>query len=198
MSEKANPRSLKSTEPRMKDGEKKCGRCQLVKPLSEFYDKCSYCKDCKNASSKQYHAGNREKILEHKRMKYSENPVPTLQRGKLYYVVNRIKVLARCAIHKKENKEQYAQYTRERRFSLDYEFESWQWDALCQHYGNKCLRCGSSNKLTADHVVPVAKGGSGGIINIQPLCQPCNSRKHVKTIDYRPDKGVFAATLEAK
>lgn len=188
--------SLSDTEPVMKSGEEKCGRCQSVKPLSEFYRNCSSCKVCNKEASKKYHAENKDRICKRKREKYSENPEPTLKRGSLYYVMNKLKVLARCAVNKKEKKEQYARYTRERRFKLDYNFDGWQWISLCQHYENKCLRCGSVGNLTADHVIPVSKGGGGGISNIQPLCQSCNSKKNAKTIDYRPDQGVFAQGLE--
>jgi 5-methylcytosine-specific restriction endonuclease McrA len=52
--------------------------------------------------------------------------------------------------------------------------------------GNLCLRCGCTGlRLTPDHVLPVALGGSSDISNIQPLCGPCNSRKGAKHIDYR-------------
>lgn len=63
-----------------------------------------------------------------------------------------------------------------------------EWDALCVFYDHTCLCCGRREpeiKLTADHVVPLSKGGSNGISNIQPLCQSCNSRKHTATIDFR-------------
>ena len=60
-----------------------------------------------------------------------------------------------------------------------------QWFALCSVYNHRCLCCGKIKKLTADHVVPVSKGGSSNISNIQPLCKSCNSSKGTKTTDYR-------------
>jgi 5-methylcytosine-specific restriction endonuclease McrA len=60
-----------------------------------------------------------------------------------------------------------------------------EWKVLCKKHGNRCLCCGKRRKLTADHVVPVSKGGSSNIENIQPLCKSCNSKKGTKTTDYR-------------
>lgn len=61
-----------------------------------------------------------------------------------------------------------------------------EWDRLCAFYDHRCLCCGKRRVLTVDHVVPVTKGGSNLIQNLQPLCRPCNSRKNDQTIDYRP------------
>ncbi len=60
-----------------------------------------------------------------------------------------------------------------------------EWTALCKKHNNRCLCCGKKRRLTADHVIPVSKGGTSNISNIQPLCGPCNSSKRDKTIDYR-------------
>ena len=60
-----------------------------------------------------------------------------------------------------------------------------EFQALCEYYGGVCLCCGRNCPLVADHVVPLDKGGSNSIGNIQPLCRSCNSRKSTKSIDYR-------------
>lgn len=69
-------------------------------------------------------------------------------------------------------------------------FTTSEWNSLVDYYDYKCLCCGRSDvKLTADHVIPVSKGGTSNIDNIQPLCGPCNSSKGVKETDYRYKKG---------
>ena len=66
-----------------------------------------------------------------------------------------------------------------------------EWEELRDKYDHTCLACRRKELeiiLTQDHIVPLSKGGSNDITNIQPLCKSCNSKKHAKTIDYRPIK----------
>lgn len=85
----------------------------------------------------------------------------------------------------------YYHRRRTRKTAAGGSFTAAEFKALVSHYDNKCLCCGRDDvKLTADHVIPVSKGGSSNIENIQPLCKPCNSHKSEKTIDYRPDSGL--------
>jgi hypothetical protein len=41
----------------------------------------------------------------------------------------------------------------------------------------KCVKCGGTERLEFDHIVPVAKGGSNTERNIQLLCETCNRAK---------------------
>lgn len=52
-----------------------------------------------------------------------------------------------------------------------------QWLAVVQRQGGACTHCKAIAPLTRDHVIPVSRGGSDDIQNIQALCRPCNSRK---------------------
>jgi 5-methylcytosine-specific restriction endonuclease McrA len=67
-----------------------------------------------------------------------------------------------------------------------------EWIALKEIYQHRCLRCGKhesklSQPLQEDHVIPLSKGGTNWITNIQPLCKECNGMggKGVSDMDYR-------------
>jgi 5-methylcytosine-specific restriction endonuclease McrA len=44
-----------------------------------------------------------------------------------------------------------------------------------------CQYCGSTKKLTLDHVIPRSKGGKHSWDNVVIACEPCNSRKGDRT-----------------
>ena len=52
-------------------------------------------------------------------------------------------------------------------------------------HGAYCLCCGIDENITMDHIVPLSRGGSDKIDNLQPLCGSCNKKKKDKIIDYR-------------
>jgi hypothetical protein len=67
-----------------------------------------------------------------------------------------------------------------------------QWDALRKQHKYTCVSCKKTEPflnqryqyLTEDHIIPICKGGSDNIGNIQPLCLRCNDSKGTKIIMY--------------
>lgn len=62
-----------------------------------------------------------------------------------------------------------------------------EWESIKETYGGICPCCHEEKELVKDHIVPLAKGGSDDISNIQPLCRSCNAKKHTQIIFFKVD-----------
>ncbi len=191
--------------------EKKCNKCGKCKEIGEFHKKSdskdglhTYCKSCFSAYKKKYRKENKEKINAYNKEWCKANPEKRAAYQKEYRKENREKEKAYQKKYYKKNKEKRAAYQKEwrkaypekcaaheqnrraRKAGNGGSFTAKEWKVLCRKYDNKCLCCGKKKKLTADHVVPLSKGGTSNIENIQPLCGTCNSRKgNRSSADYR-------------
>lgn len=64
--------------------------------------------------------------------------------------------------------------THTRRARLNGRYSAAEWEALLERFNHTCPCCGGTGvKLTVDHIVPVSRGGSNYIENVQPLCNCC-------------------------
>lgn len=165
---------------------KKCGG-------HEWY-KWGGCVPCKKVSGREWHRNNREKSRASTRKWQSKNREKTLSANRMWRSNNLEKKRANALEWQRANPDKLRQYSsnrRTRKTQAGGSYTAAEFKQLCEQYGSRCLGCGRDDvKLTADHVVPVTKGGSSDISNIQPLCFSCNSRKHDKVADYRTKPGI--------
>jgi 5-methylcytosine-specific restriction endonuclease McrA len=142
---------------------------------------------------RKYQEEHKEQISKYKERWSEENYEGVAAYKRVYYEQNREEVIARSTEWAENNLEKVRQFkanNRRKRRAAKHasrgSFTAKEFEELCERYGNKCLSCGSmSVVLEADHVVPLTRGGSDDISNIQPLCGPCNRRKFVDTVDFR-------------
>jgi hypothetical protein len=71
-----------------------------------------------------------------------------------------------------------SQHKRDARMrGLEASLTRYQWQAALRHFDRCCAYCGSREKMTRDHFVPLVLGGPFTRANVVPACLSCNSRK---------------------
>jgi hypothetical protein len=50
-------------------------------------------------------------------------------------------------------------------------------EAVFRRDGGRCVECGSDFDIQYDHIIPVVRGGSNEVDNLQILCATCNRKK---------------------
>ncbi len=158
----------------------------------------------------QYHKEYREKYAERRRAystqwnnEHKEHKQEYLQRyyqktsdthrlvSRQDYLKKREWYAALNATYKRDHPEQVRMYSAvrtARKRHVGGDITTSQWREIKAKYNYTCLCCGRREpdiRLSIDHVIPIVKGGTSNIDNIQPLCRSCNSSKHTKIIDYR-------------
>ncbi len=146
---------------------------------------------------KHWYAAHRKQEAEANRVWIARNPEAHRERVSRWAHTERGRATRRRWVQ--DNREARAlmrHNRRARKLNNGGSYTTAEWQALCEQYGHRCLACGASVPLTVDHIVPISKGGSNDISNIQPLCMPCNLQKGVRAIDYRPKDDILALARE--
>lgn len=117
------------------------------------------------------------------------NPEKVSKKNKAYKVqhADRLRPIALERVNqwRKENPEKVrtnSQRRRARKHGASGSHTAAQTTALLAKQNFKCASCGTSilTKRHLDHVVPLSRGGSNDIANLQWLCPSCNCSKHDK------------------
>ena len=183
---------------------KRCPKCDTEKPYSEFGKHKSrkdghrcYCKPCESETQKRTTAEQRAKHTENMRKWRAKNPTKSAESAKKYYKANSDKVRSARKKYYRRNREsalkasqkwkssnldkvrEYARASRRRRRArlatvATYEVSEKDMRRL---QNSPCFYCGSSDTIEVDHIIPISRGGTDGIGNMQSLCKSCNSSK---------------------
>jgi hypothetical protein len=140
------------------------------------------------AYQKKWREANRKELNAMVAAWAKKNKKRTKANNAARYQRDKVRIKARNKAHRQANPIAANARTHKRRAAKTKAggtYTSAQWIVLCNKYGNRCLCCNNKRRLTPDHVIPIVKGGTSNISNIQPLCMPCNAHKHTGTTDFR-------------
>lgn len=155
-----------------------CNKCNEDKPFLDFHRSARrsdgfapYCKTC----IKAYHVSNIDRRRETNHEWYHANIASARNTARESAKKHR-------AVRRQNSRNHWA-----RKHSADGHCSAKEWSALCDWFGNVCLACGKAESvLQSDHVIPLTKGGTNHIENLQPLCHSCNASKGNRhATDYR-------------
>jgi 5-methylcytosine-specific restriction endonuclease McrA len=174
---------------------KGCRRCGLVKPTFEFHTHKQYgwqsqCRGCRHAAYQADAVAIRARTL----ARYYDDPERHRSAMRRRYQANPEPIKAYISAWQKANPTKVKEYF-DRRRCWKYEapvndLTHSDWLAILEEYGNRCFYCGTQERLTRDHVMPLSRGGSHTRVNIVPACWSCNSRKGALTTEeYLARKG---------
>lgn len=180
---------------------KVCSKCAKIKEVAEFIKERriggigwryrSQCKICRRPYNKEYERKRRrERGIKEKKIMPKEQMIEhQRQASRKHYYSHLEQERERSKDWKQNNKEKqrfFEKRRKARKKNGNGNHTIKEWANLKLSYGNLCVFCQKSEpeiKLTEDHIIPLSKGGTDYIGNIQPLCFSCNASKQDKVID---------------
>lgn len=168
-----------------------CNRCFIEKDIDDFgkNKNCTkdghlnQCKKCVYEKSKERNKGIADIIKQKREERYYADREENIRKSVEWGRKNKEKRDIAKRKWREKNKELTNHLTRSyhyRRKKASGSHTLQEWLELCHRHKNQCVYCKKDCKLTEDHIIPLSKGGSNNIENIQPLCVSCNSKKGAK------------------
>lgn len=134
---------------------------------------------------KLYCENNGEKISERRKVYREANSEHIKVKQRSYYAANPSAYKERSRAWRKNNPESVKAYGRNRRARMvgaEGNHTNQEIMELMQKQRHECAYCHANIRETyhADHIVPLIRGGSNWIHNIQLLCASCNLKKNAR------------------
>ena len=127
-----------------------------------------------------WYAANSERASARRAAWYAANRETARVSGAAYRAAHREETRARDAAYRAANPEKMAvndHRRRARKRDALGSFTAAEFALIVKRQRGRCAECCDKAKLTRDHIIPLAAGGSNFAFNIQGLCHPCNVRK---------------------
>ncbi len=164
-----------------------CTRCNLLKPLTEFYKqplgkygRHSRCKDCERERARRYYDANPDKYSENNRRWRETNSDKRRADMVVWREANPNRVRENNRRWRETNPDKVRSKTQRRRaVKLNAQVD----EVITFTLASECVACHATDRLTEDHIIPLSRGGAHADANLQTLCTPCNSSKKELTME---------------
>lgn len=169
---------------------KTCSRCGVQKDREAFSKNSrakdglkAACKVCLNAEHRAYSLAHPEAAKARQTRWLQENPEKARAKDARYRAAHPELVKQRVANWEKNNPEarRILQHKRRARQMAAGVYKVSKAEIMAIR-SQPCLYCGSKDRITVDHIIPLVRGGRHSLGNLAPACLPCNSQKRHRTI----------------
>ena len=171
---------------------KVCRKCQKTCLVTDFYKGQSQCKTCAKEYSKAWVKANPEKYKKQWQKKNKRRWVEQKQdqafmlKKAIYRQENSARRVAISKAWNQANKQRFQQHVANSKIKRRVAQEARTFKILDKEYrklyASPCAFCGTTEKITMDHIIPISRSGNHSIGNLQPLCRSCNSSKKSRLV----------------
>lgn len=175
------------------NGKCRCDLCKEAHRLAASRDRDENLERINAARRRRWHEGtvaketqrrwaaeNPDRIKDYKKREYWKNRERDLESSKVRYQLNKKAYYDRVVRYRQTPRGKAVERaSKEKRRRVPYTPEAVEW--MASLVDPLCTYCGKPAD-TIDHIVPIAKGGTGDIDNLTPACRSCNSKKHTTSL----------------